>query len=247
MTDEDGELTLDFPEFGHEEEYAQFREWLATEEVCEHPRMEYATLRISTWGGVRSFQAALEEAGWELFPTLHAYLPTANGGRLPASAASLALEELQTFKERFAGTVPALVNVDTGVLEREEGFYMVTGGYSPGISGSLVGMDRDGVYVEVSTPPPARSFRSRHFEQLVVPTQDDQSRARYEIVFRDLESGESCAIPHYLTRPYNSFALRVELRVELRTQRADRFTYILVPLEQILQASRETGNPVRWW
>ena len=39
----------------------------------------------------------------------------------------------------------------------------------------------------------------------------------------------------------------VELRVELRTQRADRFTYILEILGQILQAARETGNPVRWW
>ena len=108
-------------------------------------------------------------------------------------------------------------------------------------------MDRDGVYVEVSTPPPARSFRSRHFEQLLIPKQDDRSGARHEIVFRDLESGESCVSPHYVTRPFQPFALRVELRVELRTQRADRFTYILEPLDQILQAARETGNPVRWW
>ncbi len=247
MIDEDGELTLDFPKFGHEDEYARFTEWLETEAVCEHPGMEYLTIRISTWGGVHHFQAALEEAGWDLFPTLHAYLPEANGGQLPASAASAALEELQTFKERYISSVPVLVNVETGALEREEGFYSVSGGYSPGASGNIVGMDRDGVYVEVSTPPPARSFRSQHFEQLVVLKQGDRPRDRYEIVFRDMESGESCVSPHHVTRPFHSFALRVELRVELRTQRADRFTYILESLEQILKAARETGNPVRWW
>lgn len=247
MIDEDGELALDFPELGHEEDYAQFYEWLATGAVCEHPGMEYATVHISTWGGVHQFQAALEEAGWELYPTLHAYLPEANGGHLPASAASAALVELQNFKESYTTSVPVLVNVETGVLELEEGFYTVSGDYSPGVSGNIVGMDQDGVYVEVSTPPPVRSFRSRHFEQQVVPAQDDRSRARHEIVFRDLESGESCVSPHYVTRPFQPFALRVELRVESRTQRADRFAYILEPLEQILQAARETGNPVRWW
>ncbi len=250
MIDDDGELTLDFPELGHEEDYARFHEWLGTGgAVCEHPGMVYLTIRISTWGGVHHFQAALEEAGWDQFPMLHAYLPEANGGQLPASAASAALEELQIFKERYTGSVPVLVNVETGVLEREEGFYTVSGDYSPGTAGNVVGMDREGVYVEVSTPPPARSFRSRHFEQQLVPKREDRSRARYEIVFRDMESGETCVSPHtqYVTRPFHSFPLRVELRVELRTQRADRFTYILEPLEQILQAAHETGNPVRWW
>ncbi len=229
--DDDGELTLDFPKLGHEEEYARFYEWFDTGEVCEHPGMEYATVRISTWGGVHSFQAALEETGWELFPTLHAYLPEANGGQLPASAASAALHELQTFKERYTGTVPVLVNVETGALEQEHGFARMSGDYSPGRSGYIVAMDRDGVYVEVATPPPlARSFRSRHFEQLVVLKQEDRPRARYETVFRDLESGESCILPilDTVTRRGHTFALRVELRVELRTQRADRFTYILV-------------------
>jgi hypothetical protein len=250
VINDDGELTLDFPKQGHEEDYARFHEWLATGAVCEHPNMEYASLRISTWGGVSNFRAALEETGWELFPTLHAYLPKANGGQLPASAAEAALEELQTFKARYISSVPALVNVETGVLEREEGFfYIVSGDYSPGTSGYIVGMDRDGVYVEVATLPPARSFRSRHFEQQLVPTEDDRSRARPEIVLRDVVSGESCVSPHLVTnpKPFQPISLRMELRVELRTQRADRFTYILETLGQILQAARETGNPVRWW
>lgn len=248
MIDDDGELTLDFPKLGHEEDYARFNEWMETGAVCEHPGMEYVNIRISNWGGVRYFQAALEEAGWDQFPTLHAYLPEANGGQLPASAASAAMEELQIFKERYTSRVPVLVNVETGALEREEGFYIVSGDYSPGTSGNVVGMDRDGVYVEVRTPPPARSFRSRHFEQLLIPPLENQPRTRFEIVLRDVASGERCATPakQFITHPSRSFGLRVELRVELRTQRADRFTYILEPLEQILQAAHETGNPVRW-
>lgn len=249
MIDDEGELALDFPELGHEEDYARFREWLATGAVCEHPDMEYATVRIATWAGVRDFQAALEDTGWELFPTLHAYLPEANGGQLPASAASAALEELETFKERYSSSMPVLVNVETGALEREQGFYTVSGDYHHGTSGWIVGMDRDGVYVDVRTPPPARAFRSQHFEQLLIPAADNPSPTRFEIVLRDVASGERCATPvkQFVTHPARSFGLRVELRVELRTQRADGFTYILEPLEQILQAARETGNPVRWW
>lgn len=247
MINEYGELALDFPELGHEEDYARFYEWLTTATLCEHPDMEYATIRISTWAGVHYFQAALEKAGWDQFPTLRAYLPEANGGQLPASAARAALDELQTFKERYSSSVPVLVNVETGALEREEGFAFYSGGYSKGISGGIVAMDLDGVYVEVNTPPPSKSFRSRHFEQLVVPQQEGRSHARPEIVLRDLESGESCVSPHHVTHPDYPFAFRVELRVESRTQRADRFTYILEPLEQILQAAHETGNPVRWW
>lgn len=249
IIDDEGELALDFPALGHEEDYARFYEWLSTGAVCEHPDMEYAKLRIATWGGVRDFQAALEDTGWESFPTLHAYLPEANGGQLPASAASAALEELETFKERYISSVPVLVNVETGALERGGGFYTVSGDYRHGTSGWLVGIDRDGVYVDVCTPPPARAFRSRHFEQLLIPPPENHPRTRFEIVLRDVASGERCATPakQFVTHPSRSFGLRVELRVELRIQRADRFTYILEPLEQILQAARETGNPVRWW
>ena len=244
---DDGELALDFPELGHEDEYARFHEWLGTGAVCEHPGMEYVTLRISTWPGVRHLQSALKEAGWDQFPMLHAYLPIANGGQLPASAASATLEELETFKERYTSSVPVLVNVETGVLEQEEGFYGISGHYVQGVSGYLMGMDREGVYIEDARTLPSHSFRSRHFEQLLVPKQEFGSRARYEIILRDMESGESCVSPDIVTGRAHAVAVRVELRVELRTQRADRFTYILAPWEQILQAARETGNPVRWW
>jgi hypothetical protein len=249
IINDDGELAWDFPELGHEADYARFNEWLATEAVCAHPGMKYATLRIATWGGVRHFQAALEEAGWDLFPTLRAYLPDANGGQLPASAASAALEELQIFTERYISSAPVLVNVATGALEREEGFALMSGDYRRGTSGWILAMDQDGVYVDVLTAPPARSFRSRHFEQLLVPASEHPSPTRFEIVLRDVASDERCATParQSVTHPNRSFAIWVELRVELRTERADRLTYILEPLAQILQAARDTCNPVRWW
>jgi hypothetical protein len=112
-----------------------------------------------------------------------------------------------------------------------------------------VGLDLDGVYVDVRTPPPPRAFRSRHFEQLLIPPPENQPGTRFEIVLRDVASGERCATPakQFVTHPSRTFGLRVELRVELRTVRADRCTYILGTLGQILQAARETGNPVRWW
>ena len=249
IMDEEGWLTLDFPLRGHEDEYDIFEEWLNTGTVCEHPGMKYCNVHLSNWGGYRSFQAALEEAGWKHFPTLHTYLPNLNGGRLPASAAGTALEELKTFTELYTGSVPVLVHAETGALE-EEGEFGIYSDSPQEDFGYVVGMDRDGVYVGVLSQPshisshsPQISFRSRHFEQRVAPNQEDQPWAPYEVVLRDLVTGESCVSPHAVTRVLHSCTLRVEQR----TQRADSYTYILEPLEQVLLAALETGSPVRWY
>jgi hypothetical protein len=243
IMDEEGQLTLDFPLRGHEEEYDIFEEWLHHGTVCEHPGMKYCKVHLSNWGGVRSFQAALEEAGWDHFPTLRAYLPEHNGGRLPASLAEAALEELKTFRGIYTGTVPVLVNAETGTLEREHGF-AIYGGRSQDHSEYVVGMDRDGVYVGVPSRPPQISFRSQYFEQRLTSQQEDVLLlGTYKVVLRDLVTGETCVSPRAVTKVLKSCTMRVGRR----TQRADRFTSILEPLEQILLAAVETGNPVGWY
>ena len=65
----EGQLELDLPMRGHEDEHDIFEEWL-NNNPCEHDRMEFCQVRISNWGGYRSFQAALEEAGWDHFPNV---------------------------------------------------------------------------------------------------------------------------------------------------------------------------------
>jgi hypothetical protein len=114
IVNEDGWVELDWPTRGHEDEHDIFEEWLYS--ACEHPRMDFCQVRISNWGGYRSFQSALEETGWEHFPTLHTYLPENNGCHLPADASGTALEELETFRRICAATVPVLVNAETGDL-----------------------------------------------------------------------------------------------------------------------------------
>lgn len=239
--DDEGELVLDLPRRGHEDEHALFEEWLYNGSLCEHPEMVFCRVRISNWGGYRSFQSALEETGWEHFPTLHAYLPENNGGHLPAHAAGTALEELETFRRIYAGTIPVLVNVETGELVNPLG-YSIMGGRTPAGFPYVVGIDRDGIYVAEGADQPHVLFRSSLFEQHLTPGQEDISPAPWLVTYRDVATGEECRCPLPLVAPIGS----ITLQVKQRGQTAARFTYILDPLEQILQASVLTGNPVRW-
>lgn len=239
--DDEGELFLDLPLRGHEDEHDIFEEWLYNGSPCEHPRMELCQVRISNWGGVSSFKSALEQAGWEHFPTLHTYLPNANGGHLPADAAGTALEELETFRRIFEGSVPVLVNAETGDLARPMGNF-IAGGHTPSGFHYAVGLDQDGVYVAELSDPPRVYFRSRLFELQLAPGQDDLPLARRQVVYRDVATGEECLCPIALLLPIRP----ITLRVEQRGLDVDYFTYIFEPLEQVLQASMLTGNPVRW-
>src|SRR5690242_16671064 len=94
--DEDGFPALNLPYEYNEEKFDIFENWLAT--CCEHPNMDYAAVFVANWKGYQSFLAALEQAGWENFPMLHAELPEDNQGLTSAEAAQAALQELELFK-----------------------------------------------------------------------------------------------------------------------------------------------------
>jgi hypothetical protein len=88
---EDGDVYLDLPWEGNEEKHTLFNRW--RESGCEHERMSYAS-DVIQWSAYRSFQQALEAAGWEHFPTLRAEMPI-NGQRITAAnAAPQMLDEL---------------------------------------------------------------------------------------------------------------------------------------------------------
>ncbi|WP_438040558.1 hypothetical protein [Sorangium sp. So ce128] len=110
--DEEGQLCLTLPE-ERQDAHDAFYAWM--EDCCPHPRMWLASEWISNWAGLRAFQAALDRIGWQHFPTLHAELPAANGGMMPAGASARALGELARFAELVASVRSAfLVDSETG-------------------------------------------------------------------------------------------------------------------------------------
>ena len=73
--DEEGFPALNLRHEYNEDKFEAFDEWLAT--CCDHPDMDFAAVFIANWKGYRSFLQALEQLGWDRFPTLHAELPAA--------------------------------------------------------------------------------------------------------------------------------------------------------------------------
>ena len=93
-----------------------------------------------------------------------------------------------------------------------------------------------------SSDPRQIYFRSALFELRPAPGQEDRPLGRREILYRDVATGKECICPIGLVVPTRP----VTLRVELRSLDAVYFAYIVEPLEQVLEASVLTGNPVCW-
>lgn len=258
--DQAGYLDLRLPYDGNEETYLAFDTWKAT--CCEHEEMDYASVRVSNWGGYRSFQQALAKAGWEHFSTLKAELPSANGGQMPPQAAAKALEELRYFREHAdLGENTFLVNRETGeVIGKHIAAY--DGVFTWSGKGRVnLGVDEHGFFIiDTSVEPPREVFRSLRFEQRLLESELTESHRGGAVEYIDLDSGQRCVyraavagkeIPWPDGRTTNHHGqVRHEyphlLHVERRRVTADDFAYILEPLTEIFQASVAIGNPVIW-
>jgi hypothetical protein len=257
--DETGEPELAVPwDDEHEELHNRFWDWLET--CCPHKDMHYESVRVSNWGGYRSFQQALGRAGWERFPTLRAELPESNGGIMSAEAAARALQDLAVFNGLpQVGDAWYLVDGDTGDVVHEyiagyEGRFLLGGA-----SGVDLGVDPGGFFLVSRSDPPRELFRAMRFEQRPLDPAgvDAYGRGRVELVDRD--SGRRLTSPIAVTREVawpDGRALDQEgrscqhaprqLRVEGRPVTPDRYRYAVEPLERVCRAAVATGNPVAW-
>src|SRR5262249_1397719 len=135
-------------------------------ECCAHEDMWLVTERISNWGGVRAFQAALRSAGEARFSTLLAQIPDLNGGRTRAELAKLCLDELRAFSAVGAfGSQVWLVDAETGsrihvYVEAYDGVFIYCGKGEP----FRIGLNRNGCFVR--RPSGEELFCSMRFEQI---------------------------------------------------------------------------------
>jgi hypothetical protein len=233
--DDEGWLGV-LPEHSDEEWWA-VEQWLA--DACPHRNMRQASERVSNWSGVRQFQTAMSDLGWEHFPTLKAELPGVNGGMMPAAAATRVLGELEHF-ERHATSEGGLSD-DVVLCDEADGAVVLE--YVAAYDGVTLlgpryraGVDPDGFFVrDPGTDPPETLFRAMRFRQRMLGDRrlELSDGATVRVV-------EMPAVGRSRDRVPESF------RVESRPRTAADFVYILEPLRELCRASVETGNPVVW-
>lgn len=224
-----------------------FDEWLSS--CCPHPYMDMADTYIADWNDYQAFRTALEQIGWEHFPTLQKQLPTENHGLTPAADAALALEELDYFKSQHGVSKTFLVNTATNEIipatsQSEEGMFTWDGR-----TGLRLGFDQNGFFVRDVWEFNRELFRAIRLEQKHLPSGELGQPDRFE--FTDLHTGKQFVS----TTPVRVFK-RAEfgttqdyprhMHTEQRLVDTAYFAALLTPLTHILTVAVETGNPVRW-
>ncbi|HEY7418609.1 MAG TPA: hypothetical protein VH593_25755 [Ktedonobacteraceae bacterium] len=252
--EDDGDVQLrESSEWDEQEE--RFQKWKET--ACQHPNMYYSVQRIANWGGYRLFQAALEQMGWERFPTLQKELPQANGGETSASAAKVALQELETFKQLYCSTEAVLVHVEAD--EEIMTFVPAWRGEFIFAPTHRIGFDPQGLFIRTSDDPPRECFRSMRLEQRpwhpecasAITDKIRESagsgsftpgKTKQQYIYTDLVTEQRYICPLAVIKTQEPCTLRVGVSEAT----AESYKYILEPLTCIFQAALETGNPVCW-
>jgi hypothetical protein len=256
---EAGFLSLACAYAGNEALHSAFNSWRA--DACEHADMTYVEEKVSSLSRVW-LKCELEELGAANFPALTELNESNEGLTPPAKAAGL-LVDLQRFREleRF-GERTVLFDSDTGAeLAWCVRPYRETLGGSGGLS---IGLDADGVFVEVSEVGSSRDqrFRARRIRQEISDelALNRNGSKRAVVRLTDLDSdayielgagirAECIAWPdgHMTTWDGRQrFRYPHQLDVGIRPQTTSVFEHILTGLETLFRASVELGNPVRW-
>jgi hypothetical protein len=213
--------------------------------------MTYAREGIN-WTAYRSFQQALETAGWDHFPTLRAELPDTNDGVTSVIAAPAMLDELVFFLERAdLGWTIVLVDTDTGE-ELHEYVAAYNGEFCFGRTGYRFGVDGNGFFIRlVAGGAPTEVFRAMRVQQ-ILPDQSSLTPDRELMVeYVDLDSGlrYSCIEPMVkVVHRQGQFGFEYLNRMHVirRKKGAKEFESVVNSLRTVFDAAVETGNPIRW-
>jgi len=247
--DDEGFPALNLSYEDNEAKFEAFDEWLMS--GCDHPHMDYAAVFISNWKGYRSFLEALEQVGWEQFPTLHAELPDGNQGLTSTSAAQAALLELEMFKNAN-GSISKTFLIDSDTGQPLANSTMAYGGLfgANGRTGMNLGFDEKGFFIVDTWELNREMFRAMRFEQRVLEAVRLDKPQEFEFIDLESERRFVCSTPLKLFIRDRSGQLKQSypqrVHVEARGVNAQYFAYIIEPLTYILRAAIETGNPVRW-
>lgn len=216
--------------------------WKWKEHACEHEDGDYCCEWVSNWVGVAAFRCRVREAGGEAdFPLLSKMLPDANGGLYPVELAEPTLEEL----DRFIGKV---TDIDEWVLrdcETEDEIWTQTdsGSFTWMYSyGQRIGMVGGKVFFQ----GPGNSYiETTHFLQEPIGRADGNGSQKMRIVCLDCDARTEAfdslgpADAPKTRREFYVTSKKAPFLWEGKYWTAERIRNLLV-------ASIETGNPIRW-
>lgn len=251
-----GYWSLDLPYEGNEDLHEQVYQWRHA--ACQHPDMLFADEGVANWLGYRTFIQALEGIDPKKFPILVKQLPTTNTGSLSPELAQGALKELEFFNRDVGyGMNTFLIDSVTNEILAD---YIYSNNsafaFASVVTAIQSGIDPGGFFISQTKggsliPGQRNLFRANRFEQYI-ELKDEQERG-IVVVYSDLDSNASFVSQDALL-PRLKHNARGELiihhprlmHVESRRLREERFYYITLPLERLLKASIETGNPIIW-
>lgn len=243
--DDEGFPLLNLPQRGHEADHDQFEEWLNS--CCEHPGMDYLNRYIGSWKAYHAFRDALASIGWQYFRVLERTLPLENHGQMSVAEARFALQELNRFSSMEGIERPFLIHSETG----EPVGNLAYGGvfHADARTGLQFKVESSGFSVIDTWEFNRELFRAMRFTQDV--SESDLERAAiYRLT--DLDTGR-----HFeSSTPVKTFVQDAagqmrqhypqRLHIEQRTVEPAYFSGIVEPLQDVLRAALEMGNPVRW-
>lgn len=219
-----------------------FDSWL--ESPCEHDWGEICSERVGNWSGCAMFNEYCEEIGEEKLPILSHILPDGNGGTFPAEKAEAALKELDYFdawldEKMEANPTSILVDAAKGeeAWSPEDGEMKILAGRN---SEAVL---EDGVFRIVSDEENGAGevlFASRHFayERRGGSVQDGEGKS---YTLTDLDSGNRIDCESGF-----DFCEEQATEFTVGSRKAWPWTFANVSLRKLLNASLETGNPIRW-
>ena len=234
---DDGLCDVTLPDEGNQKIIKKFYHWIKN--CCPHPNMQFLSVYVSNWWGVRTFQEALGKIGWEHFPVLKAGLPEGNGGSVPASSSEKALDELNYFERN----VHHLKNIYLVESKTGEPIYNYVRCYDGTffLAGYQAGSDEKGFFVvKKNGDQDEELFRATRFTQKVTQ-RIFSKKVKAGWVNVENQSSFTADMAIKVDRGYPDL-----LHVEWRNEDSSDYQYVLEPLKQIFEASRATGNPVYW-
>lgn len=218
-----------------------FRVW--SDHPCEHEFGEICTERVGNWSGVAMFDHWCSVIGEDRLPILSHILPDGNGGTFPAEMAEAALAELDVFDVELdrlmeANPTTTLIDVSTG----KEAWSPEDGRMDIFASGMDKADMAEGEFRVVDDwfRKGEVLFASTHFthEYINDPTWKGKHR-RY--VLTDLVSGKSIECSEGF-----EFCSAERTEFVIGSRKAWCWTFANAALRNLLNASLETGNPIRW-
>lgn len=220
-----------------------FYDWLEAK-ACEHSFGEYREERIGNLAGIAEFRSRVEALGGsDKYPLLAEILPSGNDGMYPPELAKPALEELDRFVVEVAELWEwVLCDVQTGKMiwastDCSRFSWMLTLDQEVGMAGGKVYFAGPGdSYVETT-----------HFRQEPIGVPEPDGSRLMRIVCLD-QDAQTTAFDSIDVDSAGERARTQEFQVFwMKAPFMDDGVYpVAESLRNVLRASVETGNPVRW-